>query len=235
MGDDKKELILRSATELTLSFSEPHPIIKDEGKKTRELLPQNSSFDPTTGKVYVDKKVVPQLLATDKAGANKIYNELDDDDKFENGTQKLVSIPALQKEIAERITEPRDTIQIERLKDSERCLIAVRDAPEIVKERELLESKNRKDFPKVRKQIIKANDITQDECTGEPLEASPHAHHIERKSDNPRRALDPDNIAIINNNTHHDIHAKDINDEEALLEYSEQKGGNLKNRIKKNK
>ncbi|AMM82944.1 hypothetical protein KNO35_02570 [Pasteurella multocida] len=235
MCDDKKELILRPATELTLSFPKPHQQIKNEGKKTQQLLTQHSFFEPETGRVYVDHNIVPHLLATDKAGANKFYNQLDNDDKRENGMQKLVSCPAMQKEISERITEPRDVIQNERLKYNEQCLIIVRDAPEIERERIILESTNRKCFQKLKKKIVKENNLTQDECTGEPLETSPHAHHIERKSDNPRKALDPNNIAIINSSTHHDIHAKNINNRDALLEYSVQNGGKLSERIEKKK
>lgn len=232
MSDDKGELILKPATELTLSFPEPHHMIKDEGKKTRELIKQTGHVDPDTGKVFVDKKSLPHLLATDKAGVNKVYNELDNDDKLEDGERKLVSVPAVQKEISERITEPRDTIQIERLKDSEACLRTLRDAPEIVHARELLESKNRKDFPKVRNKLIKENNITHDECTGQPLQENPHAHHIERKADNPRKILDTNNIAIVNDDTHHVIHEENIHDEESLLKFSEENGGNLTNRIK---
>lgn len=232
MSNDKKKLTLKPATELTLSFPKPHQHIENEGNKTRKLLPSNSHYEPATGKVFVDKKILPHLLATDKAGANKFYNELDNDDKCEYSEQKLVSVPAVQKEISKRIEEPRDTIQTERLKDSEQCLITVRDAPEIAKERELLESKNRRDLPKIQKKVIQENNITHDECTGEPLGATPHAHHIERKADNPRKTLDPNNLAIINDNTHHDIHAKGIHSPEELLKYSEENGGNLGSRIK---
>lgn len=230
MCSDKKELTLKSAIGLTISFPEPHPIIKTEGEKTRELLTKKGYYDSADGKVYVDKNTVPHLLATDKAGANKIYNELNDDDKYENGVQKLISVPALQKEISERITEPRDTIQIERLKDSEQCLISLRDAQEIVRDRELQESKIRRDLPKLREEVIKKKNISQDECTGEKLH-QPHAHHIIRRSDKPREALNLNNIAIVNEDTHHDIHAKEIHDKDDLIAYSDKNGGSLRNRI----
>lgn len=236
MSNSKKcegnnEVALINSNDMTLNFPEASPHITKEGGKTREIIKENGYADPNTGETFIDKTALPHLLVTDKAGVNKFYNGLNNDEKRENGNNKLVSVPAIQKEVAKRIEEPRDTLEKERLRDTEKCLIVLRDSPEIEKERELVESKNRKNLKKFKEKIIKENNITNDECTGEPL-SSPHAHHIERQADNPRKALDSKNIAIVNPDTHQDIHSKKIHNKEELLDYAEKNGGNLGNRIK---
>ena len=203
-----KEVALINSNDMTLNFPEASPHITKEGDKTRKIIKKNGYADPNTGETFIDKTALPHLLVTDKAGVNKFYNELNNDEKRENGNNKLVSVPAIQKEVAKRIEEPRDTLEKERLRDTEKCLVVLRDNPEIEKERELVESKNRKNFKKFKENVIKENNITNDECTGEPLSRYPHAHHIERKVDAPRKVLDPKNIAIVNPGTHQNIHSK---------------------------
>lgn len=229
---------LTPAIELNVNLPVPHEKIKKEGEKTNELVSKHGYADKSTGQTFIEKTALLHLLATDQKGVNKIWNETDDEDKRLDGKKRLMSVPAVQKVIATRIEEPRDALEKERLKHSEQALIALRDAPEIEKERQIQEVKNRIDFPKIKKKIIKDNNIDTDECTGEPLEQHPHAHHIERRADNPRKALDPNNIAIVNCNTHREkIHHKDSNleDKDSLLEYSRNNGGSLHERIDKNK
>lgn len=236
--EDTQLPALTSASDLNIKLPKPHEKIKEEGEKANGLIKQHGYADKSTGQTFIEKTALPYLLATDQKGANKIWNETDDEDKRLDGKKRLMSVPAVQKVIATRIEEPRDTLEKERLKHSEQALIALRDAPEIEKERQLQEVRNRKDFPKIKNKIIKDNNIITDECTGKPLEPNPHGHHIERRADNPRKVLDPNNIAIVNCDTHREkIHHKNSNleDKDSLLEYSRNNGGSLHERIDKNK
>ena len=228
--EDTQLPALTPANDLNIKLPKPHKQIKKEGERANKLIKQHGYADKSTGQTFIEKEALPHLLATDQKGVNKIWNETDDEDKRLDGKKRLMSVPAAQKVIATRIEEPRDALEKERLKHSEQALIALRDAPEIEKERQLQEVKNRKDFPKIKNKIIKDNNIITDECTGEPLEPNPHGHHIERRADNPRKVLDPNNIAIVNCDTHREkIHHKNSNleDKDSLLEYSRNNGGSL--------
>lgn len=223
---------LTPAIELNVNLPVPHEKIKKEGEKTNKLVRKHGYADKETGQTYIEKKALPHLLATDQKGANKIWNETDDEDKKCDGSKQLISIPAMQKVLAQRIEEPRDALEKERLRHSEKALIAFRDTPEIENERQIQEVQNRTNFSNVKSGIIRENNIRNDECTGEPLEKNPHGHHIERKADNPRKTLDPNNIAIINPDTHKEIHSEGLEDRESLLKYSRDNGGTLHNRLK---
>jgi len=196
------KIVVHSASRLTTKFNTPNEEIKKEGELTRKKLKSDSSYT-SDGKVWINKKTLPHLLATDTKAANMIYNDLEKDDKFENGKTKNISMEAVQKEVSKRSQEPRDTLQRERLKDSELCLIALRDAPELEKIRELQESKIRRELPKVKAKRIKLESV--DAITKEPLK-NPEVHHKDRVADKPRKALDSDNLAVVNKETHRDIH-----------------------------
>jgi len=214
---NKNKIILHSSEKLTIKFDEPIKEIEKEGKLTRSKLKSNSSYT-SDGRVWINKDDVSHLLATDKKGANIIYNDLDDDDKLENGNTKNISIEAIQKEVSKRIQEPRDTLKKERLKDTEKCLPSMRDAPELEKIRELEESRIRKELPRVKAKKLKAE--TLDCITKEPL-VKPEVHHKNRIADKPREALDDENLAAINDTTHGVIHQEGYDTKEGFEKYSE--------------
>ncbi len=131
MCEDKDLPVVHSASELTIVFPEKNKHISNkESDKNRALVKSGGAYT-SDGRAYVNKDVLPHLLATDTKGANRFYNNLDDEDKLENGSEKFASVSSLNKEISQRIQEPRDTLQKERLRDSEGCINALRDAPEL--------------------------------------------------------------------------------------------------------
>ena len=110
----------------------------------------------------------------------------------------------------------------ERLRDSEACLKALRDAPELEKIREAQESRNRHEQSKLKVRKIEEG-VTTCQLSGEPLEANSEAHHIERKADNPKKALDLDNVVLVNPAVHQEIHRKGAESPEELKALCEEK------------
>lgn len=217
MNNNKNEKlpVLYSAQKLDIKFPEPLEQIKKEGEKTIKLIKSQGTYTPK-GQVFINRKSISHLLATDSKGGRILYNNLDEEDKMENGQEKYTTVESIQKEISKRIQEPRDTIQRERLKYSEDALKVFRDTPELEKIRELEESKIRKELPIVKQKKLRVEKI--DEITGEPL-TNPDIHHKDRVADNPRRALDDKNLSALNKPTHDFLHKNGIETEEEFEKY----------------
>lgn len=223
---DKNTPALFSAEKLAINFPKKNVHITDaEAKKSRDLVASSGEY-AMDGRTFINKKALPHLLATDTPGVNRVYNDLDDEDKVELADKKLVSTPAVQKIISERLQEPRDTLERERLRDSEACLIAFRDAPELEKCREVEESKNREEQPLLKGKKIAAENITSCQLTGEPLAPNAHAHHIERRADKPRKARDLNNVVVINPEPHEEVHRNRAESPQELQDLCETKGWN---------
>lgn len=226
MCDEKNLPVVHSAEELTITFPGKNKHIDEkDAKKNRELIKTNGAYT-NDGRGYVDTAGLPHLLATDKKAINRFYNKLNNDDKLERGNKKLASVSSVNKEISERLQEPRDTLQRERLRDAEGCVNAMRDAPELEKIREIEESKNRKEQPKLKAKKIKAENITACQLTSEPLQPDADAHHITRQADDPRKARNLDNIIVANKPPHREVHAAGAESPEELSELCERKGWN---------
>ena len=210
-----KDIVLHSTEKLDIKFPEPYDIDKKRSLKSQDLIKKTSIYNES-GKTFINKNSISHLLGTDKKGVNKIYNNADNEDKIENGNNKYLSTSATKKEISKRIEEPRDTLEREHLKDTEKNLIALRDFPDLEKLREIKESKIRKELPKVKEKKRKLE--KEDYVTGELL-TKPEVHHIERVADNPNKALDEDNLVVVNQDTHKEIHKEGAESKEKLEEF----------------
>jgi len=219
---DKKSLpVLHDANNLNISFPDKNIHIKEkDALQTRALIKNNGAYTPDA-QTYINKNAIPHLLTTDKKGSNKFYLELNSEDKFENGNNNYVSTASVQKELSKRIQEPRDTINKEKYKDTEQCLIAFRDTPELDKIREIKESEIRRDLPSAKKKKLEG--LTVDELTGEDLN-KPEVHHIERVADNPKKALEDNNLIVVNQKTHHKIHKENAESKESLGDLCDKEG-----------
>ncbi len=215
--EEKKEIVVNSLQKLKVNSSKPRKEIEKEGNKAKKSLIDNGIYTPD-GKVYIAKKSMPSLLATDSKGANIVYTNLENKDKLVDGNNKYISLPAMQKEISIRIQQPRDTIQKERLKYSEELMKSVRDAEELEKIRELEESRIRRELPLKKKEKLKKETI--DDITKEKL-TKPVIHHKTRVSDDPSKALDEDNLAALNDDTHVDVHRNNAETPESYEEYKQ--------------
>ncbi|QET02562.1 HNH endonuclease [Cupriavidus pauculus] len=208
--------VVHSAETLDLKFPEAKDhITPEDASKTRTLITTGGVFTPD-GKPYIPTSALAHLLATDKPGVNQLYNDLPNEDKMQDGHTRYIATPALNKEFSRRIQEPRDVYKIERLKDAEACVNAFRDNPELEKRRALVESHIRKTLPKLKQQMLKAENITACQVTGEPLQTDAQVHHIERQADQPSKSLDPDNLVLINKSPHQRIHDAEAHSHEAL-------------------
>lgn len=219
-----KALTLFKAADLDLKFPEHKDFVPTAiAIATQEVIVNKGSYTPD-GKAYVEKSAIPQLLGTDKAGANLFYNELPDAEKMQNGQDRLVHTAALMGEISRRIQEPFPANKLETLKYNEECLRALRDNPELEKRRTVREAQIRQALPGLKERMIRAEEVTHCQVSGQPLDPKAHVHHIVRRADNPSLSLDPNNLVVTNPNPHDSIHRAEAHSPEGLEALAKEKG-----------
>jgi hypothetical protein len=225
--DENVSLVLHTANKITIKYPEPPECLEEKDVKTRQDKISKHGVYTNDGHCYLNKKAIPSVLCTDASGANTFYNDLENDDKLVNGNERFATVEAVNKELSKRIQEPRDAYVREKLKYGEKCLNEFRDSPEISELRSIGESKIRKELPNLKEKKIKAENLETCQLTNEPLEKDAAAHHIERKSDKPRKATDLENILVINPNPHEIIHKEGAESKEELNNLAEQLGWNV--------
>ena len=198
MGE-KNEIIKHEAQNLDIKFPHNSKLTEKENLLPQKAINETGIID-SKGKAYKGKKKIKDILVTDKAGANKFYNNLDDEDKFENGDEKYASVAACQKEITNKIQQDRPQLEREKLKHSRDCMNAFIESPELEKERSINSDRIQKELPTLTKKKIKAENITCDQLTGEEFEDDAEGHHMTRKKD------DPSNIIVVKSKTHDATH-----------------------------
>lgn len=206
--NDSKHLAVHSLASTPLNFPEPSKFVdKEYAQQTRNIIQANGVCD-NDGKTALNTKGLQHTLCTDSVGAKKFYNRLPEKDKFKVGNDRYVRIPALKRELDERIEKPYDAKKIEQMKENERCLTALRDNVVSMTMRALNESKNRSEQRYLKQRKLERDNITECQHTGEPLESGAHAHHKERRADDPDLALNLDNIEIVNPIAHQEHQSK---------------------------
>lgn len=204
----EKQIVIHSLESTPLHFPEPSKFVdKKYAEKTRGVIQKNGVRD-NSGKTALNTKGLQHALVTDIVGAKKFYNRLSKKDKFQVGKERYVRTPALKRELDERIEKPYDAKKIEQMKENERCLTALRDNSDSQTQRALEESKIRSEQKHLKSRKIKRDNVTECQLSdpGTPLEPDAHAHHEERKADDPDLALDLDNIKIANKEPHKKHH-----------------------------
>ncbi|EJE4162870.1 hypothetical protein M3916_002985 [Vibrio parahaemolyticus] len=207
---DKSEIVVRSFGTNELLFPEPSETVDPTtAKRTRSCI---AKYSVTTddGKTLVNEKALGHILHTDTIGVRGFVSDLDDEDKFSSGREHYVRTPAVRKEIDERIEKPYDTKKRENLRDSAKCLEIVRDNQESERVRNVREVNNREGQRHLKARKIKRDGITNCEHSGELLSDNAHAHHRVRRADDPDKALDLDNIEIVNPEHHDEHHRKEM-------------------------
>lgn len=172
-------------------------------------------------KVLYERDGIAAILATDTPGVNKFVAELAEEEIVEDGDKVYIRQPSINQELSRRIEQPRDAYQLDRLRDAEQCINAVRDAPELENRRLKLESRNRKEMTNIKRQVLKNADAC---ISGEPLQDNAEVHHVERVADNPDLALDPNNLKAVNPHIHDQIHAAQAHTQQALADLAKQQG-----------
>lgn len=207
--DENNQIVIHSLSSTPLNFPAPSEFVgKDYAEKTRSIIQQHGVRD-SEGKTALNARGLQHTLCTDSVGAKKFYNRLPDADKFKVGDERYVRVPALKRELDERIEKPFDAKKVEQMKENERCLIALRDNSESQRARALNESKIRSGQRSLKQQKIARDNVTACEHSGAPLQPNAHAHHKERRADNPDLALNLDNIEVVNPEPHEEHHRKE--------------------------
>lgn len=207
--DKKNDIVVHSLKSESLTFPEKSQFITDDYSKKMQNCIQENAVRDDNGKTAINTKAIKDILCTDIVGAKKFYNRLAKTDKFESNKEKYVKTTALKNELNERIEKPFDIQKRENMKENDRYLNAVRDNTESEKIRSINESKIRHEQKSLKKRKIKKDNISKCQHSGEPLEPDAHAHHKERRADNPDLALDLNNIEIVNNKPHNEHHKKE--------------------------
>jgi hypothetical protein len=221
MMSDNNIPALIAAETLDVKFPAPPRILKQSDvARTQKAVTEMGAFTHDA-KVAFDRRAIPTLLATDSAGANKFVTELPEDQKIEDGSSLYVKVQSINQELSRRIQEPRDGYQLDRLKYSEQCINAVRNAPELENQRLKLEALARREMPKVKREVLKNSETC---VSGSALQKNAEVHHVERVADNPDRARDPSNMKAVNPHIHDQIHAAQAHTPQALDELAKQNG-----------
>jgi hypothetical protein len=214
-------LVPLSVENLDVKFPKAPEILRPkDAERTRNAISKHAAIT-SDAKVFYERDGIAAILATDAAGANKFVAERGEDEIIEDGKKVYVRLPSINQELSRRIQEPRDAYQLDRLRDAEQCLNAVRDAPELENRRLKLEARNRKEMPGVKRQVLKNSDTC---ISGESLQSNAEVHHVNRVADSPDLSLDPNNLKPVNPKIHDQIHAAEAHTPEALAKLAEQRG-----------
>ena len=219
--NDKNALVPLSAASLDVKLPEPPPILRaKDAERTRKAIMKHGAVTHDAKMVY-ERDALPAILSTDSAGANQVVAELAKGEYFRDGKKLFIYQPPINKELSRRIQEPRDAYQLDRLRDAERCLNSVRDAPELENRRLKLEARNRKEMAKVKQEALKNVSVC---ISGEPLNEDAEVHHVRRVADSPVLAVEPSNMRPANPPIHKLIHAEQAHTPEALDELGKREG-----------
>ncbi|WP_256853309.1 hypothetical protein [Pantoea sp. Fr+CA_20] len=209
MADNKQELVVMPLQKEALQFPVPPETVAPTFVDKIHHTIATTAVKTPEGKTALSTKGLATILCTDKVGAKEFYSDLDDADKFTVNNQHYIRTPALKKELDERIEKPYSAIKREQLRYNSECLSAVRDNQESERLRGVNEEKIRQQQKTLKHKKIARDGDTHCAHTGELLQADAQAHHKIRRADNPDKALDLDNINVVNPMAHQEHHKKE--------------------------
>ena len=102
LNEDKNLPAVRKATDLTINFPSNNLLEEKEQDSIKKAINQGGIVSQE-GRCYVDTKKLPKLLVTDKKGAAKVYNNAQENDKYENRNNQYLSTSEVKKNIDEKI------------------------------------------------------------------------------------------------------------------------------------
>lgn len=219
-NNESNEIIKYEGKDLSIKFPKNKRI--DKGiKERREKLIVNHAIADHKNKTFVGNPAIKNLLSTDTAGARKFIVETDDEEKLEVEGNKYTSTRSIKDELAKRMEEPRSIDKQNEYEHANGALDALMRASELVIDR-LTESKRlEKNEAKFLKDLQKELKIEVCDVSGERFtKRNPaHGHHLERKSDNPSKILDKNNIRFVTSDIHKDIHRKGAHGKDGYEQY----------------
>ncbi|EOX5558851.1 hypothetical protein ACPSVL_001128 [Yersinia enterocolitica] len=209
MVDNKQQLVVMPLQKEALQFPAPPETIAPKFADKIHHTIATTAVKTPDGKTALSTKGLATILCTDKVGAKEFYSDLDDADKFIVDRQHYVRTPALKKELDERIEKPYPASKREQLRYNSECLSAVRDNQDSERLRAINEEGIRQQQKTLKQKKIARDGDTHCAHTGEPLQPNAQAHHKIRRADDPDKALDLDNIEVINPMAHQSHHQKE--------------------------
>lgn len=102
MVEKKNEISIRKASNIEIKFPENKELTEEEQRTTRDAIKTGGIVDDK-GKAYINKTKLTSLFCTDKSAVNKFYGDLEEEDKFVNGSSQYASVPACVKETTKRL------------------------------------------------------------------------------------------------------------------------------------
>lgn len=214
-------LVALSDQTLDVKLPDPPSILRQkDAQRTRNAIMKHGAITHDAKMVY-DRDALPALLSTDNAGATDVVLALKDDEYFRDGNKLYIYQPPINKELSLRIQQPRNAYQLDRLRDAESCINAVRDAPEFENRRLKIEARNRKETAKAKQDALKSTKFC---ISGELLREDAEVHHVQRVADKPELAAEPSNLRPVNVPVHRMIHAERAHSAAALEELGKREG-----------
>lgn len=206
------------AEELELEFPKNKYLEKKETDRIESAI-LKSGIATKDGNCFIGLDQLPKLIASDKAAAARTYNNADEKYKLEDSKEKFLGLPEIQKEITKRLQEPRSALEREKLNHSEECLKTFRENEALNKKRVIESDRIAKGRLTIGSEKIKKEKIEECQLSGGKFNGDAEAHHIERVADEPNKALDPDNLIVVKQQIHKDIHKKNAETPEELKKF----------------
>lgn len=221
--DKKREVLLRPAKDLSITFPDRGDLEAEEADKIQKAVTKGGVVYPKKG-LFENRTSLKTILQTDTPGAKRAYINAPEEDKFSDGNNDYISVAEIKKQIEKRKEQPRNALEQEQLSYADKCLDAFREAKELKKERELEALRIQRDRPKMTAMKMSANGDDRCQLSGKTLNGKGQGHHIERVADAPEKARDLDNIIIVSEEIHRDIHSGGYDTVEGLKEYIKKNG-----------
>lgn len=175
----------------------------------------------TNGVLYVPQEAFPTVFQTTKAKAQFILdNQIDEEDTRTFGGQRYAHSSAVVGLADKKAQETRDAGKQALFQYARDSLVTISDSPQAQEARRQLDAFSAKMLPKLRNE----RNILVDEVTGEAAQKGFAFHHVNPKElhTDPEDSLDPTKGRNLNQETHADVHRKNINSEEQFEAYKKQ-------------
>lgn len=215
--------IVKMAKDITYEKPKhPNNLVKEEEYDKIDTAIANSVALTNAGTTLVSEDALPELLAESKKDTRFIVdNEISDSAKMSINGVKYIKSGAVIEKAHTRSEEHPDAMKRAKNSYSEQSLVNISKSESVKAQKGDFEDYAKKIEKNLGKRRKKENDISSDEVTGEPLEGNGDFHHKNKKTiyTDPVQRLNTDGGILVNKETHKDIHKNNVNNEEALNKY----------------
>ena len=222
--------IVKMAQDITYEKPDPpNNLVKKEEYDKIDTTILKSVALTNAGTTLVSEDALPELLAENKKDTRFIVdNEISDSVKVSINGVKYIKSGAVIEKAHTRSEEHPDAMKRAKNSYSEQSLVNISKSESVKAQKGDFEDYAKKIEKNLGKKRKKENDISSDEVTGEPLEGNGDFHHKNKKTiyTDPVQRLNTDRGILVNKETHTDIHKNNINNEDALNKYMNERKKN---------